>query len=244
MNRCKQRPQSPPTRCIVPPASNSRMSSASARLPARGARQPPHLVPSLTLLFTWWPMGKLRYRPSASDTVPPGNARFFLCACCRKFTVVCQPCDRGQRYCGKECSLKARRASQRRSGAFYQRTERGRVNHAARQRAWRERRRAGQMSPDALPLATPPPVEPAPPAAPPPSVAAAPAHLEASSALPAPASQTPLAAGPGKRRRRSSPSWPEPPPMDRCLACGGACSPYLRRSFLSRKQRRPPDMNL
>jgi len=38
-------------------------------------------------------------------------ARLFLCAGCRMQVCVCSDCDRGQQYCGDECSQSARRNS-------------------------------------------------------------------------------------------------------------------------------------
>lgn len=68
-------------------------------------------------------------------------ARLFLCARCREQVLLCSHCDRGQRYCGRECSGAARRASQREAGRRYQRGSDGRIRHATRQRRWRQRRR-------------------------------------------------------------------------------------------------------
>ena len=49
---------------------------------------------------------------------------------------VCRECDHGQVYCGEQCSKSARRSSERRAGAKYQASKRGRHNHAARQRKY------------------------------------------------------------------------------------------------------------
>ncbi len=58
--------------------------------------------------------------------------RQFTCRRCRKEVAICSHCDRGQCYCGKHCSSRARRRSTREAGARYQKTTRGRRKHAAR----------------------------------------------------------------------------------------------------------------
>ena len=83
-------------------------------------------------------------RPS-STSVRPGccmdrPARLYLCARCRDQVVLCSHCDRGNRYCSTTCSRQARDAAQREAARRYQRSRRGRMNHAARTRRWRGRR--------------------------------------------------------------------------------------------------------
>ena len=70
------------------------------------------------------------------------SARLFNCARCRCQVVICSHCDRGNIYCGKRCAETTRRQSQREAGRRYQKTRRGRFAHAARQRRYRQRRRA------------------------------------------------------------------------------------------------------
>jgi hypothetical protein len=82
------------------------------------------------------------------------SARLFSCAGCRAQVVICSHCDRGNRYCGQRCSQAARRQSQREAARRYQRTRRGRLCHAERQRRYRQRRTAKvthQGSPPVLP---------------------------------------------------------------------------------------------
>jgi hypothetical protein len=64
-------------------------------------------------------------------------ARFFVCACCRKQTVICSTCDRGQIYCSRDCAQSARNSSARESGRRYQSSERGRLAHVQRMRRYR-----------------------------------------------------------------------------------------------------------
>lgn len=72
----------------------------------------------------------------------PPSARFFLCALCRKQSVVCRSCDRGQRYCSKACSETRRAQLQREANQRYAATRVGRHNNAIRQNDSRARERA------------------------------------------------------------------------------------------------------
>jgi len=67
--------------------------------------------------------------------------RFYLCALCRKAVLLCSFCDRGQIYCGQECSKSARKSAQSEAARRYQASRRGRTAHAARARNWRNRQR-------------------------------------------------------------------------------------------------------
>ena len=55
----------------------------------------------------------------------------LLCAVCRALTQLCGSCFRGQSYCSDSCRLTGRRRSLRAAGQRYQRTELGRLKHAA-----------------------------------------------------------------------------------------------------------------
>ena len=57
----------------------------------------------------------------------------FRFARCEMRTVVCKRCDRGNIYCGKECSSQARRENLRAANRRYQRSFRGRMANAERQ---------------------------------------------------------------------------------------------------------------
>lgn len=69
------------------------------------------------------------------------SSRLYQCLCCRASIVICHRCDRGQRYCTKGCSKKARVASQKRASKKYQTTRAGRFNNAARQQRFRARQK-------------------------------------------------------------------------------------------------------
>ena len=88
---------------------------------------------------------------------PASCLRRFRCYHCGAYVNVCAPCDRGQRYCSPSCRDTARAAAMRVAGIIYQRSDRGREKHAARQRAYWARRRAKQRSgePPTSPVAPP-----------------------------------------------------------------------------------------
>jgi len=67
--------------------------------------------------------------------------RLYNCAQCGVQVRLCQGCDHGQICCAGACSAMRRRESLRRAGARYQRTLRGALCHAQRQRRWRARQR-------------------------------------------------------------------------------------------------------
>jgi hypothetical protein len=67
------------------------------------------------------------------------TARFYLCARCRAQVLICSCCDRGNVYCERGCAAESRRTRQRAAGQRYQRSLRGRRNHAARARRYRAR---------------------------------------------------------------------------------------------------------
>ena len=74
-----------------------------------------------------------------------GSARAFGCAACGVQVLVCSRCDRGQRYCGRECARRARCESLRRAGRHYQSSRAGRFAHARRSLRYRQRQRAQQI---------------------------------------------------------------------------------------------------
>ena len=65
--------------------------------------------------------------------------RLLICKACRHQIRICTRCDRGNVYCSKHCARKARCRSLHRSGRRYQKTPRGKRNHAARQMRYRKR---------------------------------------------------------------------------------------------------------
>ena len=70
---------------------------------------------------------------------PP--ARLFLCVRCRSTSLICSFCDRGQIYCGTDCSRRARQRSLRDAGRRYRASHQGRRNQARRTARWRERQK-------------------------------------------------------------------------------------------------------
>jgi len=67
------------------------------------------------------------------------SARIFSCTRCHRQVVICSCCDRGNIYCGPCCSQEAREESLHEAGKRYQNTFAGKINHAERQRRYRER---------------------------------------------------------------------------------------------------------
>lgn len=70
------------------------------------------------------------------------DRRRFHCSRCEKVTYICSHCDRGQTHCSGSCRDESRRESLRAAGARYQRTRRGRENHARRQQRYRDHQAA------------------------------------------------------------------------------------------------------
>lgn len=65
--------------------------------------------------------------------------RLFSCIRCHSQVVICSHCDRGQIYCGPQCSASARAQSCRAAEKRYQLTPGGKMKHALRQRRYRAR---------------------------------------------------------------------------------------------------------
>jgi hypothetical protein len=77
----------------------------------------------------------------SQDCASSSSSRLFLCNHCRRQVVICRRCDRGQVYCGPDCSLGVRRRNQRDARRRYQATDQGRRMHAERSRKYRARGR-------------------------------------------------------------------------------------------------------
>lgn len=77
--------------------------------------------------------------------------RLFTCSFCSVLVRICRRCDRGQRSCSPSCSAALRKRSLRWAGQQYQRSELGRARHAARQRAYRLRKKLAAVAPSPLP---------------------------------------------------------------------------------------------
>lgn len=68
------------------------------------------------------------------------SARLFLCCRCETQLKICSCCDRGHIYC-IDCVAPAREEARQEASKRYQLSLKGRMNHAARQRRYRERQR-------------------------------------------------------------------------------------------------------
>jgi hypothetical protein len=82
------------------------------------------------------PAAQRRERSSSHRLTTCGNRS------CSRLFAVCGRCDRGRRFCSRECAGSARRSSLQRAGQRYQGTDRGRQLHAARQARYRDRLRS------------------------------------------------------------------------------------------------------
>lgn len=69
------------------------------------------------------------------------TARLFHCTRCHVSVVICRHCDRGNIYCGSSCCETSRRVNHRFANQKYQRSLKGRLNHAKRQRLYCERKK-------------------------------------------------------------------------------------------------------
>ena len=83
------------------------------------------------------------FRPRLCDEAQQADAtaRLYLCARCLIQVVICSCCDRGNIYCARDCAEVSRRNAQRAAGQRYQRSLRGRRNHAARATRYRARQK-------------------------------------------------------------------------------------------------------
>lgn len=69
------------------------------------------------------------------------SARCYFCHRCGELTIICSHCDRGNIYCSSKCSEDSRRDSVRASSQRYQKSWRGRSNHAKRQSYYRQHKK-------------------------------------------------------------------------------------------------------
>ena|SRR3989338_11394003 len=69
------------------------------------------------------------------------SGRLFNCVRCHALVTICSPCDHNNIYCGSTCSRAARLKSCSMASKRYQKSHRGRLKHAARQRHYRGRQK-------------------------------------------------------------------------------------------------------
>lgn len=82
---------------------------------------------------------ELRSEIPTAASESPLRPRFCHGPGCSALFFVCSRCDRGQRYCSRECRTAARRQQRRAASSRYQRTEAGKHAHRLRQRSYRQR---------------------------------------------------------------------------------------------------------
>lgn len=162
----------------------------------------------------------------APDALRP--PRFFLCARCQVQVLICSRCDRGHIYCSAHCSRQSRKERQRRSASRYQRTDRGALNHAARQQRYLDRRDKIELDhPKMTHQGSAPPT---PPSTSHPQESAQSAQIHKTEEVDHDQrSRRPLAA---------LHSHPDAPPRYRCSFCGCTVSAFFRSRFLRRSVRR------
>jgi hypothetical protein len=66
------------------------------------------------------------------------HPRKYGCLKCNSLVIICRHCDHGNIYC-KQCAPVMYLIARRRANTRYQKTYQGRINHAARQKRYRER---------------------------------------------------------------------------------------------------------
>lgn len=72
--------------------------------------------------------------------------RFCRAPHCRVLFFICPSCDRGQRYCSRNCRDLNRRDQLRAARRRHQASQEGRLDHRDRQRAYRRRLQARQAA--------------------------------------------------------------------------------------------------
>lgn len=184
------------------------------------------------------PTARVPHRTGKTRRCAPSEClRVYRCGPCQTLVTVCRACDHGQLYCGPACRQQQRGLQLRAAGRRYQQQERGRLLHAARQRAYWARQRCAQ--PSGPPLA--------------------PAHADAATC--APPEQTQPAAVPcvpavglsvramdtARRIPMASPranssvsnSRPHPPgPQPRCCVCERPSNWWISRFRVTKRHRR------
>lgn len=144
---------------------------------------------------------------------PEQAQRLFNCRRCNALATVCTSCDRGQQYCSPQCRQLQRTQQLRQAGQRYQLSERGRLLHAARQRAYMATRSLSQTArPKTMPT-----------------------DAGRASLRPLRAASFPESARGSNRSAEALASFPGTEPC--CCRCGTRSYLLLRRAFLRRPQR-------
>ncbi len=66
--------------------------------------------------------------------------RLYYCLSCIVKVIICSNCDKGNVYC-VQCAPIAKAKSKKAAAKRYQNSRQGRINHAKRQRAYRQRQK-------------------------------------------------------------------------------------------------------
>ena len=141
--------------------------------------------------------------------------------------VICRKCDRGNVYCGPECSERARVQRRREAARRYQATARGRAKHRERQRRFRRRQRERQRRRESVTHQGSELVVPES------TVQAAP-KLERSTDETQRSTPQSLPAEAGSKTEANTTTQGRPQEGQRpCCICGRWCGPYVRTERLA-----------
>jgi hypothetical protein len=83
--------------------------------------------------------------------------RAFACKLCQRPVRICRSCDRGQRYCSRECSREASLRSHRVANKRYYDKPEGRQGNARRQHDYYDARHKKNLTDRGSPPPSPPP---------------------------------------------------------------------------------------
>lgn len=143
--------------------------------------------------------------------------RLFTCVRCHALVSICSACDRGQWYCGPDCSRQSRLEGVRAAGRRYQASRPGRHRHADRQARYRQRKRGEPLPGKVTHQGTPEGPEEA--------------------TLPLATCQPEHSEGHAPVGR----AWSVGAAGVVCFFCGAPCAPYARSGPLRRRRRARAD---
>jgi len=72
------------------------------------------------------------------------------CGTCTRIFTICEPCNRGHRYCSATCSQLSREKQQKKYSRMYQTSEQGRIKSRERQKRYRAKKRQNADSGDGV----------------------------------------------------------------------------------------------
>ena len=189
---------------------------------------PPDLLGIAAIWKRWSRTGSSSSRPAVSralfhrDAAMEKSYRLFNCGRCRTQVRICQKCDHGNQYC-RSCAPLARQDSLLRAGVKYQRTKRGRENHAARQQRYLDNKMTHHGSSECQEASHPCP-----------STAKVPVTSALTKEEDAHVLPKTLHLPPDREANDDEPD------VVLCDVCGQPCRPFARLDFLVTPRRAPP----